>query len=241
MNNDKVERPDKYAHESINPFELETENLFLKAGGKTFTYSNDHNEHTEEGESWAELMETYDIPEDQRSEYGSGMVLHKLFKFAQKHALADLIEKDGKLVLKYDNGIRKSDDQEEIELNRRLEKSVLGDEFDDAKYKKGDDLEAAADKLLEEHSTVDEQYEEDFNYYMNLGFKDLLLELGYDGIQFHNTIEDKAQGDWSWIILDGSQFKNVKQRKPVGTGFKKDNKRHMSKYKKTAKYYKEVA
>lgn len=89
------------------------------------------------------------------------------------------------------------------------------------------DLDSIADQILDENK---DEEEERFNYYMNLALKDFFLnDLGYDGIQFFNSVEDKQQGDWSYIILDGSQFKNIMQRKPTGTGYSKDDKRHMSK------------
>jgi hypothetical protein len=98
-----------------------------------------------------------------------------------------------------------------------------------------EEKEAIADEILKTPSN----YLEDFNYFVNLGFRDFLLnDLGIDGIQFFNSIEDKLVSDWSYIILDGSQFKNIKQRKKAGEGFDKSKRPHMSKYQKTAKYRK---
>tara|TARA_R100001086_G_scaffold206557_2_gene122365 strand:- start:362 stop:688 length:327 start_codon:yes stop_codon:yes gene_type:complete len=96
-------------------------------------------------------------------------------------------------------------------------------------------LDAQADKILAEG----DPYKQDFDYFVNLGFKDFLLkDLGIDGIQFFNSIEDKLVSDWSYILLDGSQFKNIKQRKKAGEGFDKSKRPHMSKYNKQNKYRK---
>ena len=99
-----------------------------------------------------------------------------------------------------------------------------------------EEKDGVADEIL--LGTPDE-YENDFNYFVNLGFRDFLLkDLGIDGIQFFNAIEDKLKSDWSYIILDGSQFKNIKQRKKAGQGFDKSKRPHMSKYNKQNKYRK---
>lgn len=205
-----------------------------------FTYWPEENYFEESWEAG-----DWNIPQEVRDDayIGSGTAFQRIMEYAEAHANK---EKDA-------NGRPKTlkwtyrddwDDPYEMEYEGS---DVTFDEIGVTDYTESDtysdysdmsdeDKDAVADEIL--LGTPDE-YTNDFNYFVNLGLKDFLLnDLGIDGIQFFNSIEDKQKADWSYIILDGSQFKNIKQRKKAGEGFDKSKRPHMSKYNKQNKYRK---
>ena len=214
MANDQEFRPDEMFEDDfvgVNAFLGERENLLAKANS-LFTYSSQKSDPSGKGPDFSVLNDKYKIPDSQQSEYGSGTVLEMLLEYAQVHA-----KKDGQTLLRSELKGKEEPELSEEDLFY-LQQAGGSDDLD---------LDAIADQILDENKDAEE---ERFNYYMNLALKDFFLnDLGYDGIQFFNSVEDKQQGDWSYIILDGSQFKNIMQRKPTGTGYSKDDKRHMSK------------
>jgi hypothetical protein len=210
-----------------------------------FTYWPEENYFEESWEAG-----NWNIPQDVRdSAYvGSGTAFQRVMEYAEKRANQELDANGNPKTLKWNFTADTARDDWDVPLTEEEEIEMYFDDsegltnytdsetYSDYSGLSDEEKDAVADEIL--LGTPDE-YENDFNYFVNLGFRDFLLkDLGIDGIQFFNAIEDKLKSDWSYIILDGSQFKNIKQRKKAGEGFDKSKRPHMSKYQKTSKYRK---
>ena len=206
---------------STNIFQAKNRQNYL--GKFTYWPESDYFEENYQNAGWK-------IPPDNLKDIGSGTAFQRVLEYAEVHA-----QKEGKTIKFSDDELMEMDlggaDYEEMfgiydfDPSMEMTSNVVSQRK----------LDAQADKILAEG----DPYQQDFDYFVNLGFKDFLLkDLGIDGIQFFNSIEDKLVSDWSYILLDGTQFKNIKQRKKAGEGFDKSKRPHMSKYQKTAKYRK---
>jgi len=197
-----------------------------------FTYWPEENYFEESAENG-----NWDVPKEVRDTayLGSGTAFQRVMEYAEAHANKEKDQWGAPKTLKGYSPEMTDDEYMDMYFD---DMNAVTDYTESETYSSDmstEEKEAIADEILKTPSN----YLEDFNYFVNLGFRDFLLnDLGIDGIQFFNAIEDKLKSDWSYIILDGSQFKNIKQRKKAGEGFDKSKRPHMSKYQKTAKYRK---
>ena len=198
-----------------------------------FTYWPEENYFEENAENG-----NWNIPKEVRDTayLGSGTAFQRVMEYAEAHANKELDEFGNPKTLK---GLEVSEMTDEEYMDMYFDDMDAVTDYTESETYSSDmsseEKEAIADAILKTPSN----YLEDFNYFVNLGLKDFFLkDLGIDGIQFFNSIEDKLVSDWSYIILDGSQFKNIKQRKKAGEGFDKSKRPHMSKYNKQNKYRK---